>query len=160
MTQDAIAIIGMGCRFPGDINSPDELWQFLRRGGDAITEVPSDRWNLEAYYHPDPARRGKTYSRHGGFVRDVLRFDAEFFGMSPREASRADPQHRLLLEVAWEALEDGGLTLGQLCEVKVGTFVGISSFDFGGIQSTGRRDLNAYSNVRSLTAATLHRSLT
>ena len=144
-----IAIVGMACRFPAGISSPNQFWEFLRAKGDAITEVPADRWSVSAFYHPDPARPGKTYARHGGFLRDVMRFDAEFFGMSPREAARADPQQRLLLEVAWEALEDAGLRTDELSGAAVGTYVGISSFDYAGMQWAMRRDITAHTSVGS-----------
>jgi hypothetical protein len=106
--KEPIAIIGIWCRFPGGANSPEAFWKLLRDGVDAITEVPSDRWNLDNFYDPEGAKPGKIRTRWGGFVDKIDEFDAEFFGISPREASSIDPQHRLLLEVAWEALEDGG----------------------------------------------------
>ena len=108
--REPIAIIGIGCRLPGGANSPAAFWRLLRDGVDAITEVPEDRWHVRAFYDPDPAKPGKTYTRWGGFIEGVDRFDAQFFGMSPREATRADPQQRVLMEVAYEAVEDAGLT--------------------------------------------------
>src|SRR5262245_22446617 len=102
--QAPIAIIGMGCRFPG-APDPAAFWQLLRTGGHAITEVPAERWPLEAYYDPDPTAPGKMATRFGGFVSQVDQFDPGFFGISPREAASMDPQQRLLLEVSWEALE-------------------------------------------------------
>ena len=104
---EPIAIIGLGCRFPG-ASGPREFWEMLRRGVDAITEVPAERWDAQAYYDADPDAPGKMYTRCGGFVTGVEGFDAPFFGISPREAVEMDPQQRLLLEVAWEALEDAG----------------------------------------------------
>jgi acyl transferase domain-containing protein len=107
--KEPIAIIGMGCRFPGGANSPQTFWKLLRDRLDAITEVPSDRWNVDAFYDPDGAKPAdKIRTRWRGFVDEIDEFDADFLGISPREASSIDPQHRLLLELAWEALENGG----------------------------------------------------
>src|SRR5262245_8114334 len=97
-SADFIAIIGIGCRFPGGANDPDSFWKLLCNGVDAVTEVPPDRWNIRKFYHPDPSKPGKTNSRWGGFVQDIDLFDAEFFCISAREAAFMDPQHRLLLE--------------------------------------------------------------
>jgi acyl transferase domain-containing protein len=104
--REPLAIIGIGCRYPGGANSPEGFWRLLRDGVDAITEVPPDRWLLQVYYDPDPDKSGTIRSRWGGFVEQIDLFDADFFGISPREAAVMDPQQRLLLEVAWEALED------------------------------------------------------
>ncbi len=109
---EPIAIIGMSCRFPGADN-PESFWQLLREGVDAITEVPADRWRLEEFYDPDPNASGKTYTRWGGFIDEVDLFDAHFFRISPREAAGMDPQHRLLLQVSYEALENAGQTIGR-----------------------------------------------
>jgi acyl transferase domain-containing protein len=105
-------------------------------GTDAITEVPSDRWNVAEYFHPVPGTPGKTYSRWGGFLRGIDEFEPEGFGISPREAAYMDPQQRLLLEVAWEALEDGGQVVEQLAGTRTGVFVGISTSDYSQIQSS------------------------
>ena len=105
--NEPIAIIGIGCRFPG-ANDPAAFWQLLRDGVDAIREVPADRFDQHAFYDPDPAVPGKMNTRWGGFLEQVDQFDPNFFGISPREALRMDPQQRLLLEVAWEALQDAG----------------------------------------------------
>src|SRR5580704_11195329 len=113
-TAEPIAIIGIGCRFPGGAKNPDELWKLLTAGVDTIGEIPEERWRLQATYHPDRSKAGRTYSRWGGFIDGIDRFDAEFFGITPREAAAADPQHRWLLEASYEAVEDSGLTLHAL----------------------------------------------
>jgi hypothetical protein len=100
--DEPIAVIGMSCRFPGDTDGPVAYWRLLRAGGDAITEVPADRWKLAEFYDPNPEAPGKMYSRFGGFLRGVDLFDPGFFRISPREAASMDPQQRVLLEVAWE----------------------------------------------------------
>jgi 3-oxoacyl-(acyl-carrier-protein) synthase/SAM-dependent methyltransferase len=140
-----VAIIGMSCRFPG-ADGLDEYWQLLSKGVDAVGDIPPDRWDANAWYDPDPDAPGKMSTHRGGFVRDVADFDAEFFGISDREAVSIDPQHRLLLEVGWEALEDAGLTKDALFGSKTGVFIGISSFDYATLR--GRADdlplLDAY----------------
>src|ERR1035438_5372031 len=105
---EPIAIIGIGCRFPGGAHDPESFWQLLRDGVDAIREIPRDRWDIDALYDQDPAAPGKMYTRWCGLLDRVDQFDPEFFGISPREATGMDPQQRLLLEVAWEALECAG----------------------------------------------------
>jgi acyl transferase domain-containing protein/NADPH:quinone reductase-like Zn-dependent oxidoreductase/acyl carrier protein len=127
---EAIAIVGMGCRFPGGANNSTQFWQQLAQGLDAITEVPSDRWNVDDYYDSNPATAGKIVTRYGGFVPDLQEFDADFFGIAPREARSLDPQQRLLLEVSWEALEDSGMVPNTLMGQAVGVFVGLCSNDY------------------------------
>ena len=106
---EPIAVVGIGCRFPGSVTGPDSFWRLLVDGGDAISEVPADRWDADAFYDPDPLAPGRMTTNWGGFVPDVAGFDADFFGITPREAEAMDPQQRLLLEVAWEALEHAGI---------------------------------------------------
>ncbi len=153
--RQPIALIGMGCRFPGEAEDPEKLWRLLRDGGDAIVETPPERWDKEAYYDPDPATPGKTYSRHGGFLRRVDGFDPHFFGISPREAASLDPQQRLLLEVAWEALEDAGQAPDRLYGSGAGVFVGISSFEFASvmIRSLDPKDIDPYFGTGSALSA-------
>ncbi|TMD65500.1 MAG: beta-ketoacyl synthase, partial [Chloroflexi bacterium] len=122
---ESIAIIGMSCRFPGGANTPEAFWQLLKSGRDAISEVPAERWDIDAYYDPDPDAPGKMYTRYGGFLQDLSKFDAQFFGISPREAVRMDPQQRLLVEVAWEALEHAGQAISTLAGSQTGTFIGM-----------------------------------
>ncbi|MBI4526099.1 MAG: SDR family NAD(P)-dependent oxidoreductase [Deltaproteobacteria bacterium] len=136
--REPIAIVGIGCRFPGGANDAESYWRLLSAGADAITEIPEDRWSIERYYHPRPGVPGKTYARWGGFIEGIDQFDPEFFGISPREAAHMDPQQRLLLEVAWEALEDGGQIVERLAGTNTGVFVGISTFDYAQLQSSLR----------------------
>ncbi|NUO78551.1 polyketide synthase dehydratase domain-containing protein [candidate division KSB1 bacterium] len=128
--RDPIAIIGIGCRFPGGANTPEEFWQLLCNGVDAITDIPADRFDVKAYYDPRPATPGKVITRWGGFLKDLDKFDADFFGSSPREAERLDPQQRLLLETAWEAVEDARLAPHDLPSNQTGVFVGMWINDF------------------------------
>ncbi|MFP4411179.1 SDR family NAD(P)-dependent oxidoreductase [Coleofasciculus sp.] len=132
--KEPIAIIGIGCRFPGNANDPESFWNLLRDGVDAITEVPEDRWNLRTFYDPDRQKPGKLYTRWGGFIERIDQFDAEFFGISPREAALIDPQQRLLLEVTWEALEDAGQVPERLAGSNTGVFVGLYIHDYQHIQ--------------------------
>ena len=128
---EPIAIIGMGCRFPGGANCPAAYWHLLRDGGDAICRVPADRWDADQFYDPERTRSGKINTRNSGFLDvDVYQFDPQFFGISPREAQQLDPQQRLLLEVAWEALEHANIVPEQLFGGSTGVFTGISSFDY------------------------------
>jgi acyl transferase domain-containing protein/acyl carrier protein len=129
-----LAIIGMSCRFPGGANSPAAFWKMLVNKVDAITDVPPARWNPESYYHPNRSLPGKTYSRRGGFLERIDLFDPEFFGISPREAVCVSPQQRMLLELAWEAMEDAGLVPEKLAGSRTGVFVGISTDEYGEAQ--------------------------
>jgi acyl transferase domain-containing protein/acyl carrier protein len=132
--NEPVAIVGLGCRFPGGAVDADSFWRVLDGGVDTVTEIPSDRFDAEALYDPDPDARGRIYTKRAAFVADIDRFDAPFFGISRREAIRLDPQQRLLLEVAWEALEHAGQAPDALQGSKSGVFVGISSSDYGQLQ--------------------------
>jgi len=140
-----IAIIGMACRLPGGVTTPAELWSALKDGADLITEVPEDRWPMDRLYDPDVTTPGRMNTRCGGFVRDLDQFDAAFFGVSPREARQLDPQHRMLLEVAWTALEDAGLDADGLRGTDTGVFIGMRGSEYFDSQcDRGPLDGNQY----------------
>ena len=135
-SKESIAIIGIGCRFPGGVNDTDSFWKLLMDGREAVGDIPPDRWNIDRYYDAEAGLPGKSISKRGGFLDSIDQFDPQFFGISPREAPYVDPQHRLLLETAWEAMEDAGLVLDLERGSDIGVFVGISHNDYQGIQST------------------------
>ena len=143
-----LAIIGIGCRLPGGVECWQDFWQLLEEGRDAIEETPANRWSLSKFYAPLPGP-GKTQSRWGGYIRDIDQFDPQLFGIAPREAAAMDPQQRMLLEVAWRALEDGGQAVENIAGQNVSVFVGISSFDYAvaGLSSEDRGVIGAYSNT-------------
>lgn len=128
---EPLAIVGMACRFPGGANDPAAFWRLLCNRVDAIGEVPADRWDADALYDPDAAAPGKMNTRWGGFLDRIDEFDNRFFGISDREAMRMDPQHRMLLELAWESLEDAGLPAAGLRGSRTGVFIGIAVSDYG-----------------------------
>ncbi len=125
-----VAVIGMACRLPGGIDSPEHLWEALLRGDDLVTEIPADRWDADEYYDPEPGVPGRSVSKWGAFLDDVAGFDAEFFGIGEREATSIDPQHRLLLETAWEAIEHAGLDPRSLAGSQTGVFIGLTHYDY------------------------------
>jgi acyl transferase domain-containing protein/NADPH:quinone reductase-like Zn-dependent oxidoreductase/SAM-dependent methyltransferase/acyl carrier protein len=136
MNKEGIAIIGIGCRFPGGVNDAKSFWKLLVEGREAVSDVPPDRWNVERFYDAEHGLAGKTVARRGGFVDGLDQFDPQFFGISLREAAYVDPLHRLLLETSWEAIEDAGLVLDLEKGTDIGVFVGISHSDYQGIQHT------------------------
>jgi acyl transferase domain-containing protein/acyl-CoA synthetase (AMP-forming)/AMP-acid ligase II/acyl carrier protein len=145
-SDETIAIVGIGCRFPGAPN-PDAFWQLLQAGQHAISEVPGDRWDIEAFYAAEPVTPGKMNTRSGGFLPQVDQFDPDFFGISRREAERMDPQQRLLLEVVWEALEQAGQPPTGLAGSQTGVFVGISTSDYARLQFQPAVDIDAYAGT-------------
>ena len=142
--KSPIAIVGMSCRFPGGIDTPENYWNFLCRGADAISAIGPDRWATDFYYHPNPKTPGRSHTWSAGVVNDIDKFDAEFFGISPREAAEMDPQQRILLELAWEALEEGAQVPRRLAGSQCGVYVGISSTDFGTIMADDPASGGAY----------------
>ena len=147
--HEPIAIVGMGCRLPGAVRSPADFWAMLTEGRDAIGEVPASRWDVDGFYDPDPEVAGRMALRHGGFLDAIDAFDPRFFGISPREAARLDPQQRLFLEVAWEALEDAGIPAEALRGSATSVFVGANATDYLQLQLADALDIDLYTTVGS-----------
>ncbi|HJP73420.1 MAG TPA: SDR family NAD(P)-dependent oxidoreductase [Pseudonocardiaceae bacterium] len=155
--REPIAVVGVSCRFPGGVRSPEGLWGVVSGGVDAMGGLPEDRgWDIEGIYDPDPDARGKMYTRSGGFLPDVADFDAAFFGISPREALAMDPQQRLMLETSWEALERAGIDPAGLRGSRTGVFTGIFGVDYGprmgggaGAEVEGYAITGSYASVAS-----------
>ena len=153
-SDEPIAIVGMGCRYPGGVRSPEDLWELVAGAGDAISGFPTDRgWDLETLCSPDPDRRGRSWAREGGFLSDAAEFDAEFFGIGPREALAMDPQQRLMLEVCWEAIERAGIDPLSLRGAQVGVFAGIAGSAYGGAMSSSPPNVDGYRLTGSVTSA-------
>ena len=144
---EPIAVIGIGCRLPGGVNSPEAFWDLLVSGRNAITEIPADRWDADSYYDPDPDAPARTYARHGAFIDDVRGFDAALFGITPREAAAMDPQQRLLIETAWHALEHASIPPDSLRATATGVFVGIGGSDYTRMASGDLTAIDAYGAI-------------
>jgi len=154
--MEPIAIIGIGCRFPGADN-PEAFWQLMRDGVDAITDIPRERWDIDNFYDPTPGTAKKMYSRQGGFLKNVDRFDPQFFRISPLEANYLDPQQRLLLEVAWEALENAAIVPETLAGSNSGVFIGISDVDYHRLAYQSPPNLTAYVGTGNSTSIAANR---
>jgi phthiocerol/phenolphthiocerol synthesis type-I polyketide synthase D len=153
-SAEPVAVVGIGCRFPGGVVGPEDYWAFLASGGDAIGEVPPDRWDADAFYDPDPFAAGRMASKWGGFVPDVAGFDADFFGISPREAETMDPQQRVLLEVAWEAIEHAGIAPDSLGGTRAAVMMGVYYNEYQSASAANPDSIDAYSatgNAHSVT---------
>src|SRR5579872_523064 len=133
MTEEAVAIVGASCRFPGAAGLA-AFWRLLIDGIDAISEIGPDRWSTPFFYHPSRGEPGKSYTWAAGLIDDIDQFEPGFFGISPREAAEMDPQQRLLLELAWHALEDAGIPAARLAGNATGVYVGGSSTDYGDLR--------------------------
>ena len=156
-STEPIALIAMACRFPGGVHTPAELWALLESARDVITEIPKERWSIEDVYSPDLDLPGKTYSRWGGFLGDVSRFDPLFFGIAPREASSIDPQQRLLLETTWEALEQAGIPALALEGSKTGVYIGVSGHEYAQRAQQSLSGVDAYSYTGTAHSTTVGR---
>ncbi|WP_133056476.1 type I polyketide synthase, partial [Mycobacterium decipiens] len=151
---EPVAVVGIGCRFPGDVSGPEGFWDLLADGRDAISRIPADRWDADAFYHPDPLMPGRMTTKWGGFVPDIAGFDAEFFGITPREAAAMDPQQRMLLEVAWEALEHAGIPPDSLSGSRTGVMMGVYFNEYQSMLAASAENVDAYTgtgNAHSIT---------
>lgn len=147
---EPIAIVGMSCRFPGAVRDPEGFWQFLLAGGDGIGEVPADRWDADEFFSARPRTPGRIASRWGGFLNRVDRFDHEFFGISHREAVHMDPQQRIVLETAWEALEDAGAPPESVAGSDAGVFLAIYGIEYAGLLFADLDRINSYATIGNL----------
>ena len=153
-SAEPIAVVGIGCRLPGGVTGPDSFWKLLESGTDAVTEVPADRWDAEAFYDPDLSAPGRMPTKWGAYLDDVTGFDADFFGITPREATSMDPQQRVALEVAWEALENAGYAPDQLGESRTAVMLGVYYSEYQNASPDNADAIDAYSatgNAHSVT---------
>ncbi|MET0896300.1 MAG: type I polyketide synthase [Mycobacterium sp.] len=144
-TAEPVAVVGIGCRFPGGVVGPESYWKLLTDGVDTIGEIPAERWNADEFYDADTLAPGRMASKWGGFLPDVDGFDAEYFGISPREAEAMDPQQRVMLEVAWEALEHAGIGSDRLAGVRAAVMMGVYYTEYQGISAANPDSIDAYS---------------
>uniref|UniRef100_UPI00262AC87D type I polyketide synthase n=1 Tax=Mycobacterium simiae TaxID=1784 RepID=UPI00262AC87D len=152
---EPVAVVGMGCRFPGNVTGPDSFWELMVEGRNAISDIPADRWDAEAFYDADPLTPGHMTTKWGGFIPDIAGFDAEFFGITPREAASMDPQQRMLLEVAWEALEHAGIPTDSLSGTRTGVMMGAYFNEYQSMVAGSPDSVDAYTgtgNSHSITA--------
>jgi acyl transferase domain-containing protein len=156
MTRTSVAIVGIGCRFPG-VAGPRAFWDLLLHGEETVREVPPSRWNAEAFHGTDPAVPGKTATRRGGFLDNVEQFDAAFFGISPAEAESMDPQQRLALETCWEALEDAAIVPGTLAGTNAGVLFGVAATDYGRRSYADPARVGVYTNTGASAAIIANR---
>lgn len=157
--REPIAIVGMGCRYPGDVRTPEAFWELLQSGRDILREIPPERWDVDAYYDPQVSVPGKMYVRHGHYLDDIDQFDPQFFGLSPREAESLDPQQRMVMEVSWETLEHAGIAPDTLKGGKTGVFVGQYWDDYSmqRIYSADNREIDRYAQLSALRGLTAGR---
>ncbi len=144
---EPVAIVGMAVRLPGGITSPEAFWRALAEGKDLVGTIPPDRWEAGAYWSADSERAGTMYDIHGGFLSDIDAFDAEFFGIHPREAASMDPQHRILLELTWEALERAAIDPRSLMETQTGIYLGLTNSDYGRLLTEDAETIDGYTGV-------------
>ena len=157
VAAEPVAVVGIGCRFPGDVEGPEGYWRLLVDGEDAISEVPADRWDADAFYDPDPLSPGRMTTKWGGFVSDIARFDAEFFGITPREAAAMDPQQRMLLEVAWEAFEHAGIPPDSLLGSRTGATTGVYYNEYQSLSAQSPEMVSAYTGTGNAHSVTVGR---
>ena len=154
---EPVAVVGIGCRFPGDVTGPDSFWDLLVEGRNAISRIPADRWDADAFYHPDPLAPGRMTTKWGGFIPDIAGFDAEFFGITPREAAAMDPQQRMLLEVSWEALENAGVPQDSLSGTRTGVMMGVYFNEYQSMLAATPERVNAYTGTGNAHSVTVGR---
>jgi acyl transferase domain-containing protein/NAD(P)-dependent dehydrogenase (short-subunit alcohol dehydrogenase family) len=157
--REPIAVVGMGCRYPGGIRTPEDFWDLLSSGRDILRDIPSERWDVDAHYDPEMTVPGKMYVRQGYYLDDIDQFDPQFFGLSPREAESLDPQQRMVMEVSWETLEHAGIAPSSLQGGKTGVFVGQYWDDYSAqrIYSTDNREIDRYAQLSALRGLTAGR---